>query len=71
MMTTKELATRIYIHVSQLNRNSEGWDSWDDRREIDFIQSLIENQHITKINEGSGFQNSGIDNGDGLSGFRG
>ncbi len=41
-MTTKELAGKIYNHINKLNRSSQKWDEWDDKREIDYIASLIE-----------------------------
>jgi len=42
-MNNNELAKIIYTHIIGLNRSSEGWDKWDDKREIEFIESLIRN----------------------------
>jgi len=50
-MNTQELATKIYNYITTLNRNGEHWDKWDDEREIDFIRSLIDNQHKSVIEQ--------------------
>ena len=71
-MNTTELATIIYNHINRLKRNGEHWDEWDDKREIEFIRRLIDDRYIGKVNDvGAGFQNSGVNKTDGLSGFRG
>jgi len=45
-MSPLELATKIYNHVTGLNRSREQWDEWDDKREIEFIKNLIvDNEH--------------------------
>jgi hypothetical protein len=45
-MSPLELATKIYNHVTSLNRSREQWDEWDDKREIEFIKNLIvDNEH--------------------------
>ena len=73
-MNTTELATIIYNHVNRLKRSGEHWDEWDDKREVEHIRWLIDNHHNITPNygaSGGGFQNSGENKTDGLSGFRG
>lgn len=41
-MNAKELATKIYEHILSLNNSNEHWDKWDDKREIEYIESLID-----------------------------
>jgi hypothetical protein len=43
IMSTTELAAKIYKHIISLNRGGEHWDKWDDKREIEFIENLINN----------------------------
>jgi len=47
-MTSIELAEKIYNHINSLNTFGERWDKWDDKREIEFIRSLIDNHHQPK-----------------------
>ena len=47
-MTSIELAEKIYNHINSLNSFGERWDKWDDKREIEFIRSLIDNHHQSK-----------------------
>jgi len=48
-MTSIELAEKIYNHINSLNSFGERWDKWDDKREIEFIRSLIDNHHQSKV----------------------
>ena len=53
-MATIELAEKIYNYVNSIQSQicGEHWDNWDDKREIEFIRSLIDNHHTieTKSN---------------------
>jgi hypothetical protein len=70
-MTTTELATKIYKHVTGLRRGGYHWDEWDDKREIEYVKALIEGyQRLESLRaDSAGFQGDGQT--DGLSGFRG
>lgn len=51
-MNTQELATFIYNYINKLNIHSEGWDEWDDKREIKYIKNLIDHNQ-PKIDTGT------------------